>query len=78
MANKNITFTMPVTDKEFEEAIPNIPAKFYDKFETYRQLSIVHEIMNSKGSSFYEKAYNCMAEWSWDNNKTIRYKIKHR
>ena len=74
---KNITFTMPVTDEEYEKAIPNLPGKFYGKFETYRQLTIVHEIMKAKGESFYAKAMNCADEWSRDN-KPIRYKIRHR
>ena len=74
---KNITFTMPVTDEEYENAIPNIPGKFFKKFETYRQLSIIHEIMKAEGNSFYEKACNCVKDWS-ANDKTIRYKIKHR
>lgn len=74
---KNITFTMPVTDKEYEEALPCIPRKFYDKFETYRQLSIIREIMKGNGNNFYEKARNCAVEWQ-KQLSGIRYKIKHR
>lgn len=78
MAHK-VTFTMPVTDKEYEGVIPNIPAKFMEKLDTYKQLAIVHEILQSKGNSFYEKACVCADAWANEgDNSRIRYKIRHR
>lgn len=78
-----LNFTMEVNDNELQIVKDKLPKKLYDNLEMRRELTIMHEVMSSKGNDIYEKIGNTLERWD-NENKTqpicsdTRYKLIHR
>lgn len=74
-----LNFTMKVNDNQLELIKDKIPKDLYDELDMRKQLSIMNEVMKSKGNNIIEKFDNTIDRWYNVNNESnVRYKLKYK
>ena len=74
-----LNFTMKVNDNQLELIKDKIPKDLYDELDMRKQLSIMNEVMKSKGNNIIEKFDNTIDRWYNINNESnVRYKLKYK
>lgn len=74
-----LNFTMKVNDNQLELIKDKIPKNLYDELDMRKQLSIMNEVMKSKGNNIIEKFDNTIDRWYNVNNESnVRYKLKYK
>ena len=81
----NLNVNSEDADKVREALISAGHVEIAEDFEVKRELTIMHEVMTSKGSNIYEKIDNCLETWrKGDYNCGVqdirepKYKMTHK
>jgi hypothetical protein len=83
--NFNLNVNSEDADLVREALISAGHIKLAETFETKREISIMHEVLSSKGSNFDEKVANCIETWAKGcygayetDTRVQKYNMKHR
>lgn len=65
----NVKFNIPLKSEEFTQLKNALSPSLAEKLETYKEIAIMHEVLNQEGENIQEKADNLI-------NKVQEIKIK--
>ena len=81
MGKHKVNFSIEIGDQQWHEAKDKLPKGIYQEIETRREITIMQEVMKSKGKTIDEKIDNTLANWYNNEEPQVvyeRYKLRYK
>lgn len=81
MGKHKVNFSIEIGDQQWHETKDKLPKGIYQEIETHREITIMQEVMKSKGKTIDEKIDNTLAKWYNNEEPQVvyeRYKLRYK